>query len=261
MSNLLKIQASSGRFGMGALVVILALTAGAFGCTSNYVERAGDPAIVTPSSGSLASAAVTLPGTASAVPMISGGVDPAIDAIAVLEANRGFEGRVLGPAAPGNGVSLSQQYATGQFTPPAAYLGAAPTVNRSVNSDPVPAIVSGAGVNGVVVNAGTSVAASAVVAPGLPNSVAAGTNFGVTGVSNATATGIAGSATPAPLSGTTVLGTGTGVTVAPTSLSSVAATPALGTSPRLNIGNPAATTGVRVETSATGRTVVTNSNP
>ena len=260
MSNLLKTQASSGRFGIGALVVTLALSVSAFGCTSNYAHRAGEPVVVTPSGGSVASAATALPGTA-AVPMISGGVDASVDAVAVLEANRGFEGRVLGPAAPGNSVSLSQQHATGQFIPPAAYLGAAPTINRSVNSGSVPAIVSGAGPNGVIVNAGTGVAASAVVAPVQTSTGVAGANFGVTGVSNATATGIAGPVTPSTtVAGTTALA-GTGVTVAPTALSSVSATPALGTSPRLNIGSPAASTGVRVETSATGRTVVTNSNP
>ena len=256
MSNLLKSKTSSGRFGIGALVVTVALTAGAFGCTTTVVDRAGEPVIVTPGGGSVASVAATLPGTASAVPMISGGVDASVDAIAVLEANRGFEGRVLGPAAPGsNGVSLSQQYSTGQFIPPAAVLGASPTINRSVNSDAVPAIVSGAALDGVVVNTGTGVAASAVVAPAT-NTAAA--NFGVTGVSNTTATGIAGPVIP---STTTTMLAGAGVTVAPTALSSVAATPALGTSPRLNIGNPAASTSVRVETSATGRTVVTNSNP
>src|SRR5687767_1930668 len=229
MSNLLKIQGSSGRVGIGALVMTLALTAGAFGCTSNYLDRPGEPAIVTPSGGSFASAAATLPGTA-AVPMTSGGVDASVDAIAVLEANRGFEGRVLGPAAPGNGVSVSQQYATGQFIPPAAHLGAAPTINRSVNSGAVPAIVSGAGLDGVVINAATGVAASAAVAPVLPNTAAAGANFGVTGVSNATATGIAGSSAPSTsFAGRTAV-PGTGPTVAPTALSSVAATPALGTS-------------------------------
>ena len=257
MSNLLKLQTSSGRFGISALVMTLALTAGALGCTSTYADRAGGPVMITPAGGSVASAAATLPGTASAVPMISGGVDASVDAIAVLEANRGFEGRVLGPAAPGSsGVSLSQQYATGQFIPPAAVLGASATVNRSVNSDAVPAIVSGAGLDGVVVNTGTGVAASAVVAPAI-NTAAA--NFGVTGVSNTTATGIAGPVSPSTMN-TTMLA-GAGVTVVPTALSSVAATPALGTSPRLNIGNPAASTSVRVETSATGRTVVTNSNP
>lgn len=181
--------------------------------------------------------------------MIStGAVDPSVDAIAVLEANRGYQGRVLGPAAPGNNtVAISQQYATGQFVPPAVYLGAAPTINSSVNAaSGVPAIVSGAGeVVAVGVGVGGGLVASATAAPVLPNTVVTGANFGVTGVSNTTATGIAGAATPA---------------------STVLATPTIGTSARLNVNTTAAVgtraaTGVRVETSPAGRTVVTNSNP
>lgn len=248
MSNQLKNQELRRRFSAGALILTMAVSAGAFGCTTNHVQRAGEPATITMAGGSAASRAVITPATAGAPPMIStGAVDPSVDAIAVLEANRGYQGRVLGPAAPGNNAAgISQQYATGQFVSPAA-LGAAPTVNSSVNAaSGVPAIVSGAGeVVAVGVGVGGGLVASATAAPVLPNTVVTGANFGVTGVSNATATGIAGAATPA---------------------STVLATPTTGTSARLNVNTTAAVgtraaTGVRVETSPAGRTVVTNSNP
>ncbi len=246
MSNRLKNRELRGRFSVGALILTLAVSAGASGCTTNHVQSAGEPATITMAGGSAAPRAVITPATAGAPPMIStGAVDPSVDAIAVLEANRGYQGRVLGPAAPGNNaVGISQQYATGQFVPPAAYLGAPQTINSSVNSVAVPAIVSGAAEGVAVVEGGF--VASATAAPVVPNTAVTGANFGVTGVSNATATGIAGSATPAA--------------------SSVLATPTLGTSARLNVNPPPvvgtrAATGVRVETSSSGRTVVTNSNP
>ena len=200
MSNQLKNRELRGRFGVGALILTMAISAGATGCSTHYVQSAaGEPATITTAGGSAASRAVITPATAGAPPMISGAVDPSVDAIAVLEASRAFQGRVLGPAAPGdNTAGISQQYATGQFVPPAVYLGGAtPTM-----------------------------------------SIAGGTNLVV----------------------------GTGVAAAPATGSTVLATPTLGTSARLSVnttavvGTPAAT-GVRVETSPAGRTVVTNSKP
>lgn len=270
MSNRLKHKELRGRFSVGALILTLAVSAGAFGCTTNHVQSAGEPATITLAGGSAASPAVIRPATAGAAPMIStGAVDPSVDAIAVLEANRGYQGRVLGPAAPGNTtVGISQQFATGQFVPPAVYLGAPQTINSSINSVAVPAIVSGAG-EGVAVAAGIGggLVASASAAPVVTNGVVPGANFGVTGVSNATATGIAGTATPATnIAGGTNLVAGTAVASAPNTASTVLATPAFGTSARLNVNTSPvvgtrAATSVRVETSSSGRTVVTNSNP
>lgn len=269
MSNHLKNQELRGRFSVGALILTLAVSAGAFGCTTNHVQSAGEPATITMAGGSAASRAVITPATAGAPPMIStGAVDPSVDAIAVLEASRGYQGRVLGPAAPGNNtVGISQQYATGQFVPPAVYLGAPQTINSSISSVAVPAVVSGAG-EGAVVAAGMGggLVASATAAPVVPNALNTGANFGVTGASNATATGIAGSATPATsIAGGTNLVAGTAIASAPTA-SSVLATPTIGTSARLNVNTSPvvgtrSATGVRVETSSSGRTVVTNSNP
>lgn len=246
MSNQLKKRELRGRFSVGALILTVAISGGAFGCTTSHLQTAGEPATITMAGGSAASRAVITPATAGAPPMIStGAVDPSVDAIAVLEANRGFQGRVLGPAAPGNTTAgTSQQIATGQFVPPAVYLGVPQTINSSISSVPVPAIVSGAG-EGVLVGVGGGLVASATTAPVLPNTVVTGANFGVTGASNATATGIAGAATP---------------------ITNVLATPTIGTAARLNVDNTAiaatrAATAVRVETSTSGRTVVTNSNP
>src|SRR5688500_7615889 len=135
MSNLLKTDELRGRLSVGALIPTLAVSAGAFGCTTNHVQRAGEPAMMTMAGGSAASRAVITPATAGAPPMISSAVDSSVDAIAVLEASRGYQGRVLGPAAPGNNAAgISQQHATGQFVPPAAYLGAPSTINSSINS-------------------------------------------------------------------------------------------------------------------------------
>lgn len=235
MSNQLKNRELRRRLSVSALILTMALSAGAFGCTTNHVQSAGEPATTPMAGGSAASRAVITPATAGAPPMISAAVDPSVDAIAVLEASRGFQGRVLGPAAPGsNSAGIPQQYATGQFVPPAVHLG--------------------------------SLVASATAAPVQPGTTVAG-NFGVTGVSNATATGIAGGAMPpANIAGGTNLVVGTGIAAAPATASSVLATPTLGTSARLNVNNPAAVgtgaaTGVRLETSPTGGTVVTNSKP
>lgn len=242
MSNQLKINHLRGRFNVGALILTTALSAGAWGCTTNHLQSAGEPATITMTGGSAASRGVIKPATAGAPPMIStGAVAPSVDAIAVLEANRGFQGRLLGPAAPGNNsAGISQRKATGQS---------------------VPASMAGGGVAGGLV-------ASASTAPVLSDNGAPSANFGVTGVSNTAATMIAGTTMPTTsIAGGTNLAVGTGVvSAAPTAASSVLATPTHGASARLNVDNTAAaatrgSTGVRLVTSSTGRTVVTNSNP
>jgi hypothetical protein len=173
--------------------------------------------------------------------MISAAVDPGVDAIAVLEASRGFEGRVLGPASPGNGTTTSQQVATGQFISPA------------VNLVPV-----GSAVGSVV--GGTSVVA------GVTSPAASGANFGVTGLSNATATGIAATTTPGTNMTAATIAGGTGLPVTGTGVAPVLSAPTAGTNARLSVDNTAVAATrsgptVRVETAPSGGTVVTNSNP
>lgn len=223
------------------IALTLALTAGALGCATGHVPSSGDPVLVTPAGGSVISSAVTTPGSAGPAPMISTAVDPGVDAIAVLEANRGFEGRVLGPASPGNAVTAPQQNATGQFISPAVSL--------------VP----------VGTSAGSLVGGS-VVGGSVTSPTASGANFGVTGVSNATATGIAGTTTPATNMTATTIAGGAGLPVTGTGVAPVLSAPNAGTNARLSVDNTAVAATrsgptVRVETAPGGGTVVTNSNP
>ncbi|HEX6178826.1 MAG TPA: hypothetical protein VF057_10745, partial [Thermoanaerobaculia bacterium] len=212
MSKSLKQKSLRGRMRTGVLALTMSLSLAAFGCTTNQTMTSGEPDMARPAGGSVTPSLSTTPGSASAsIPsMVSGGVDASVDAEAVLEANRGFEGRVLGPAAPGDGTSQqtqqTAQVATGQYLAPAALVNPISTVNSSVNSDGVGqsvAIVSGAGegVSGAtgITAAGTLAGTTAAATTGattLANVGNAGTtaasnaNFGATGLSNTTATGL-----------------------------------------------------------------------
>lgn len=225
------------------LVLTLAVSASAIGCATNS-RTAGDPIRVTPAGGSGIASGTTTYGTAGAVPMISAAVDPSVDAIAVLEANRGFEGRILGPAAPGTPAASSQQGATGQFVSPASnLLPAGAFVGSAVGGSPVTGFSSGATVN----------PANAV-----------GTNFGVTGLSHATATGIAATTTPGTNMTASAIAGGAGMPLQGTGVSPVLSAPSAGTNTRLSGGASAAARtlpAVRLETAPNGGTVVTNSRP
>ena len=277
MSKALKQNDLRARSGVRALAVTMTLSLAAFGCTTNQFQTAGEPWPASRAGGSVTPSMSTTPGSAGpSIPatMVSGAVDPVVDAMAVIEADRSYDGRVLGPAAPGSGApSVSQQIATGQFISPAVLANPQTTVNRSVSSGPVPAVVSGGTVDagavfggaivgdavtgGVIGNAGVvNVGNANVGATGLSNTTAtgitgatsaattvgtgAGVNFAPTGVSNTTATGITNATTAA-----TNIGTGTnalvstGAAAAPATASSVLATQTFGTSPRLNVDNTA----------------------
>ena len=274
MSKALKQNDLRARSGVRALVVTMTLSVAAFGCTTNQFQTAGEPWPASRAGGSVTPSMSTTPGSAGpSIPatMVSGAVDPVVDAIAVIEADRSYDGRVLGPAAPGSGApSVSQQIATGQFISPAVLANPQTTVNRSVSSAPVPVVVSGGTVDagavfgGAIVgdavtgavtgNAGVTTAnvgatgVSNTTATGITNATSAATtvgtgttaNFGPTGVSNTTATGITNATTAA-----TSIGTGTnaivstGAAAAPATASSVLATQTFGTSPRLNVDNTA----------------------
>lgn len=254
MSKSLNEKKLRARFRTGTLAVAMSLSLAAFGCTTNQNMTSGEPQMMRPAGGSVTPSLSATPGVAgsSRPTMVSGGVDRSVDAVAVLEANRGFQGRVLGPAAPGNGgPSISAQYATGQFVPPAAFLGAQPTVNRSIGSDAVPAIVSGAGeVSGAGVLSAAAVGSGITAAATTGGVANAGTtadvtnaNFGVTGESNTTATGLAGSTMAATNVGT----------------NAPLAARTLGTSSILANGNPSAARGRAVRmVSNGGRVLVTN---
>ena len=280
MSKRLNQNKLRGRMSVHALVITLSLSLAAFGCTTNHYPSAGEPVTMPAAGGSVAPTLSTTPGSAGpAIPttMISAAVDPSLDAIAVLEANRGYQGRVLGPASPGPGTGISAQQRTGQFISPSIYANPQLTINSSLSSQPVPAIVSGSADGGaaVVATPGAGVLfADSVGAPALSNlgdaaTTGANANFGVTGLSNTTATGVTNStlATTNIASGTNQV-VGTGLVAAPSTASSVLATPTLGTVGRLNVDNTAiartSATPVRVETTS-GRVTVTNagstSNP
>lgn len=279
MSKRLNQNKLHGRNGVRVLVATLSLSLAALGCTTNQYPSAGEPVTAPPAGGSVAPSLSTTPGSAGpAIPstMISAAVDPGLDAVAILEANRGYQGRVLGPAAPGPGPSMSLRQATNQYISPSLYANPQQTINSSVSSQPVPAIVSGAAVGGaaVVATPGAGLFANTIVNPSLPSignaatTVGANANFGVTGVSNTTATGLTNSTTASTnlASGTNQV-VSTGLAAAPSSASSVLATRTLGTSGRLNVDNtaiaPTSASPVRVETTG-GRVTVTNagtSNP
>ncbi|HUP46276.1 MAG TPA: hypothetical protein VM779_12265 [Thermoanaerobaculia bacterium] len=231
----------------------------AFGCATNQFSSAGDPLRATPAGGPMIPSASSTPGSSGpAIPvtMISSAVDRSVDAIAVLEGNRGFEGRVLGPAAPAEQTTVTRQV-TGQFIPPSAYGNRQMTINSSIGSpSSVAAIVSGAaGDSGVGAAPGVFFGNAAVLpqAGNVATSTGLNTSVGVTGLSNTTATGVAG--------GTSLM-LGTRVTAAPATISSVQATPIIGTAGRLNVDTVVArtaTTPVRVETTS-GRVTVTNAS-
>ena len=275
MSKSLNSKSLRERLATGVLAVTMSLSLAAFGCSTNQTMSAGEPEMARPAAGAVTPSMSTTPGSAgTSIPsMVSGGVDASVDAEAVLEANRGFEGRVLGPASPGDGTSQSMQMATGQYVPPAALINPTSTINSSVLSDGVgqtTAIVSGAGEGigaaagftaaGVVT--GTSAAAT-TGGTGLASignagtTAAANANFGATGLSNTTATGLTNTTAAATnIAGGTNTSVSTGAAAAPSIASSVLASRTLGTSARLNTDLTAAARGA----ATTGGALTVNNN-
>src|SRR5712691_6591363 len=116
-----------------------------FGCSTNKYPGNGEPAMSAPAAGPVAPNATSTPGSSSGrtpQAMISSspssGVSASEDALAVLKADEGYRGKVLGPAAPGNnsGPSESMQRNTGQFVSPSTYANPQVTVNSSISSQP-----------------------------------------------------------------------------------------------------------------------------
>jgi hypothetical protein len=189
MSNTLKQNNLRTGMTVRAFVVTLSLTMAAFGCSTNQFASSGEPVRATPAGGPMTPSLTTTPGSAGpAIPvtMVSGAVDASVDAIAIREANRGFQGRVLGPANPGGSMTFAAP--TNRVVSPSLYANPQRTINSSISSPAVAAIPSDA----------TGVASTPGLAP-----VGMGTNgnFGVTGVSNTTA---ASFAAPTPVITNTV---------------------------------------------------------
>lgn len=183
---------------MAALAVMLA----AFGCTSNRYPGAGEPTVVTPQSNGAVAPAQTPGssyGTAGIPPMASSYTitTPRVntDALAILAADQGFQGRVLGPSgAEGPQLGPGTTPTGGQFVNPAEIVNPQVTVNATLTSPGVPAITGG--------GTGGGTGAALFVAPstiGTTATTAAGT-AGVAGTASvpaASATAAAATAPPA----------------------------------------------------------------
>ena len=245
-------------------VASLALTLAAFGCTTNRYPGNGQPTGVTPSYGAPNQAVTpgSSSGTAGVPPMASsyrGVTRVNTDALALLAAEQGFRGRILGPANP-SGVQVGVPgHETGQFVNPALASNPISTVNSTIYSTGAEAIVGeAAGVSAATT--GGAVAATAPLASGGATSV---------GATPATATPAAvATASPAPLtvSGATSVGA-TPATVSPvaTTATMLSGTTSraitLSTSATKSSATKSSATGsspIRIQNGTTGQVVVTN---
>ena len=266
----------------------LAVSLAMFGCTSNQYAGNGEPARATPmmdnhnhsmTYGSSSGTEGTPPPMASSY---SNPVAPHVntDALAVLAADRGFRGYVLGPSNPG-GSEQGVTIASSQFQSPANAVLPQSTVNSSINSEPVPAITGG----DIAVASGTTATSpiSTLIGGG---ATAATTTTTATTTTNAatsaltTSTGastVAGSAafspvlmnsTPAPqATGTTgptlrtVVATGsvvTGNSATASTGNTAARTSAIRTTTGTATVSGRAVTGIQLQTSQSGGIVMTN---
>jgi hypothetical protein len=241
--NTRKFRARHGLRGIAA--VTLAVSMAAFGCTTNQNRASGEPTMNTTPAGTAAPASTTTPGTSSTPttppPMVSAAVDASVDAIAVLKANEGFQGKVLGTAVAGNhpqGGGASLQQVSGQFISPSVLANPQNTVNSSLSSAPVPGIQSGAAGDGAVlaVPSGTGLSAAVTTAPTVAPATTAGagivapatTNTVTSPATNTVTTGISGSTQPTTSVGSGNVVVGTGLVSAPAASGSVLATPTTG---------------------------------
>jgi hypothetical protein len=279
----LKNKSGMGWLGAASLAATLAM----FGCSSNQYAGNGQPTSITPTMdtvnhsmtyGSSSGTEGTPP------PMASSYSSPAaprvnVDALAVLAADRGFRGYVLGPSNPG-GAQQGVAVASGQFESPANAVLPQSTVNSSINSQPVPAITGG--------DIGLTGGAVAAASP-IPTLTGGATTTGTTASTTMTPTSsaatsaltastgsptVAGSAafspvlmnsTPAPqATGTTgptlrtVVATGTVVTgnTATPGRTAARTTPAV----RMTTGTATArvSSGIQLQTTQSGGIVMTN---
>ena len=220
--------------------VTLVMSLAAFGCTTNHTAGMGEPSR-TPAVGPMTPSST--PGSSSGtsgipVTMVS---SSGVDAIAVLEANRAFEGRVLGPANPGGPIVANGH-----------------SVNRSLNMQPqaTQMLIGGDGAAAAVVALpdGT-LATGATTNLGL----AATTQTGASTLGNVVATPIAGTA------GTFATGTGTaisgGLTTASSAINTTGTSTGVSSSSRLGAVTSAVRStsgGVPVRIVNNGGVIVTN---
>ncbi len=185
-------------------VTSLAVTMAAIGCTTNRYPGNGEPtgmgSVYGPASHT--STPGYSSGTAANPPMSSsylGVTRVNTDVLAILAAEQGFRGRVLGPVAP-EGVQSIIPVATGQFISPALTANPQETVNSSISSVPSPVISSGAA-------GGTLFLATTGAAPaGTTAATAAATPAASTTAATAPATAATTATTSAVRSGTPGVG-------------------------------------------------------
>ncbi len=152
-------------------VTSLAVTLAAFGCTTNRYPGSGQPTSVTPSYGATHSLTPgSSYGTEGVPPMASSytGIPRVnVDALAILAAEQGFRGRILGPVNPaGIQTAVPIQPFGGQVVNPAMIANPQATINSSISSQPIPAITAGTAGNGVTIGvpAATTAATGAALA-------------------------------------------------------------------------------------------------
>jgi len=233
-------------------VASLVLTFAAFGCTTT---RYGEPTSLSPSYGPVNHG--VMPGSTPMASSYTGISRVNVDALAILAAEQGFQGRVLGPVNPGGvQIGVPIQPTGGQFVSPALITNPQSTVNSSISSNPTPVISSG------TTGIGVSIAATGNTV--IATTAATGTTIGTTATTAGTT--IAGSAafspvlmnsTPAPQA------TGTGATSKRTTAKSTTAsatTARTSTSKTTNVAMRSGVSPIRIETGSKGQVTVTNAS-
>jgi hypothetical protein len=240
-------KATTKKFSGTLLSATLAVTLAAFGCSSNQYAGNGEPASVMPTINSVNHSGTpgSSSGTEGIPPMSSSYVIPSgprvnVDALAILAAEQGFRGRVLGPVDPAGyqqGVTIS----SGQFVSPANQVLPQSTVNSSINSEPTTVITSGEG-DGITIAANSSPLAAAAPAAATPAATAA--TGGLTAATAGTTLASSASFSPALMNSTPApQATGTTNATLPTLVATGRATP---------------TGGIQILSGANGAIMMTN---
>jgi hypothetical protein len=272
-------KATTKKFsGMSWLVVAsLAATLAAYGCSSNQYAGNGQPTAVTPTINSVNHSMTTGSsyGTEGTPPMASSYVNPSaravnVDALAILAAEQGFRGRVLGPVNP-DGSLAGVTVASGQFVSPAQQVYPQSTVNSSINSQPTP-VITGGDIAVTTASNGTTAAATPVAttaattaAATTPTTVATGALTTSTGASRVAGSAVFSPAlmnsTPAPqATGTTNRTLPTLVATGranPTTASTSRSTSTTSAS-RMSTANVNVVSGIQIQTNANGGIMMTN---
>lgn len=214
-----------------ALLVTLTFSLAGLGCSANQAPAGTSAPAVSSSSGT----------SVKPAPMVSGAVDPGVDAMAILKANEGYQGRNLGPAAPASG---------GQQTSGQAVTSSPQVMSASAGSSQGETVVSGSG-GGLAVGTNTG---AVLTAQGMSNAATTGIvptrATGSVTTSNATAANTAVVAGATPVAGTSTVSAP--VAAASRTRPTAASAPAT---------SATASQGTRIVTGADGRQVMTNAAP